>query len=216
MFLSNRQAAALAILLVIFGAAGCSWLRESASSGPDPGAVSAPDSGIPFATKEPDTYQADYLTIAEGVETRSRYARKGGLWRFDSFDGDAPWRSVIRGDALTYIDHRRKVYSVPPASGSGDVPSFVDDLTTSLLRPTEAAKFEKAETDGNIEQYKVRVDGASDHSTIFYDTSINMVVRHEFAGGFAFEMRNFTLNVDEAIFRLPNGYRKVSWPEYTR
>ena len=51
-------------------------------------------------------------------------------------------------------------------------------------------------------------------STIIYDTTIKMIVRHEFDGGFAFEMRNFTLEVDDAIFQVPSGYRKVSWEVY--
>jgi hypothetical protein len=43
-----------------------------------------------------------------------------------------------------------------------------------------------------------------------------MVVGHEFDGGFAFEMRNFTLEVDETIFAVPAGYRKVAWTAFAQ
>lgn len=214
MFLSNQQAAAPAILFIIIAAAGCAWFGGSEPPSNTAGSVAPPETGIPFDTKEPETFQADFVTIAGGSESRSHFARKQGRWRFDSFDADGPTRSIIQGQTLAHIDHTRKQYSEPPTNGPDEQPAFLQDLTTSLLHPKEPAIFEKLGADGSLERYKVTTEGSSTASTIIYDTTIKMIVRHEFDGGFAFEMRNFTLEVDDAIFQVPSGYRKVSWEVY--
>ena len=214
MFLSNQQAAAQAILLVIIVAAGCSWFGGNEPPSNSSVTVKPPETGIPFETKEPETFLADFITISSGSESRSHFAKKHERWRFDSFDADGPTRSIVQGPTLAYIDHTRKQYSEPPTNGPDAQPPFLADLTTSLLHPKQPARFEKLGTENNIERYKVTVEGSNSASTILYDTTIKMIVRHEFDGGFAFEMRNFTLEVDEAVFQMPNGYRKVAWTVY--
>ena len=78
MFLSNPQAAAVAVSLLIITAVGCSWFRSNDPVALSPTAVSPPETGIPFETEEPETYQADFITIVAGSETRSHFARKDG------------------------------------------------------------------------------------------------------------------------------------------
>ena len=214
MFLSNQQAAALIFLLMVCIGAGCSWFGGSDPRSNSSATVTPPEAGVPFETKEPETFQADFVTIAGGDETRSRFAKKAGRWRFDSFDANGPTRSIIQGQTLAYIDHLQKQYSEPPTNGPDAQPPFVADLTTSLLHPKQPAKFEKLGSENNIERYKVTVEGSNGSSTILYDTAIRMIVRHEFEGGFAFEMRNFTLEVDDAVFQVPAGYRKIAWSLY--
>ena len=214
MFLSNQQAAAQAILLVIIVAAGCSWFGGNDPPSNSSVTVKPPETGIPFETREPETFQADFITISSGSESRSHFAKKHERWRFDSFDADGPTRSIVQGPTLAYIDHTRKQYSEPPTNGPDAQPPFLADLTTSLLHPKQPARFEKLGTEDNIERYRVTVEGSNSASTILYDTTIKMVVRHELGGGFAFEIRNFTLEVDEAVFQMPNGYRKVAWTVY--
>jgi hypothetical protein len=214
MFLSNQQAAALVILSIVCVAAGCSWFGGSETPSNSTAAVSPPETGIPFETKEPETFQADFVTIAGGNESRSHFAKKQGRWRMDTFDAEGPTRSIIQGQTLTYIDHGLKQFSEPPTNGSDAQPPFLADLTTSLLHPKQPAKFEKLGTDGSVERYKDTVEGSNTASTITYDSAIKMIVRHEFDGGFAFEMRNFTLDVDDTIFQVPSGYRKISWTAF--
>lgn len=214
MFLSTQQAAALVILSIVCVAAGCSWFGGSEPPANSNAAVSLPETGIPFETKEPETFQADFVTVAGGSETRSHFAKKAGRWKFDSFDTNGPTRSIIQGQTLAYIDHSRKQYSEPPTNGPDAQPPFIDDLTTSLLYPKQSAKFEMIATENNIERYRVTVEGSNTPSTIYFDTSIKMIVRHEIDGGFAFEMRNFTLEVDDLVFQIPTGYRKVAWTAY--
>jgi len=211
MFLSNPQAAAVALSLLMIAAGGCSWFRSSDPVSLTPTAVSPPDSGIPFETKEPETYQADFDSIVGGSESRTHFARKDGKWRTDNYSGEKPTRSIIRAGTLVYLDHITKQYSEPPQSGPDPQPPFISDLTTSLLSEMQLAKFEKLGVEGTLERFKVTVDGSDVSSTIIFDTQIKMVVRHAFEGGFAFEMRNLTLEVDDAVFAVPSGYRKVSW-----
>ena len=217
MFLSNQQAAAIAFSILLVTAVGCSWFRSDPVA-LTPSAVAPPETGIPFETREPETYQADFVTIAAGAETRSHFARKTGKWRMDTFAGEKATRSMIETDRLVYLDHTTKQYSEPPVTGPDPQPPFVVDLTTSLLNEKQPAKFEKAGAEDSIgfEFYKITLEGSGTTSTITYDTSIKMVVRHEFDGGFAFEMRNFTLEVDDAIFAVPAGYRKVAWNAFTQ
>jgi hypothetical protein len=211
MFLSNPQAAAVALSLLIITAAGCSWFRSSDPVSLTPTAVAPPESGLPFETSEPATYQADFVTIATGSESRSHFARKEGKWRMDTFAGEKITRSIISANTLAYIDHTTKQYSEPPVTGPDLQPPFITDLTTSLLSEKQPAKFERLGVEGTLEKYKVSVNGSDVSSTIIFDTQIKMVIRHEFEGGFAFEMRNLTLEVDDGVFAVPSGYRKVSW-----
>lgn len=216
MFLSNRHAAALAFSLAIFVGVGCGWIRNQDPPPQTSAPIAPPETGIPFETKELETYQADFVTSAGGVETNIHFARKAGRWRFDSFEGAELSRSIVRGDSLAYLDHRRKIYSEPAVQGPDAAPPFINDLTTTLLNEKQAGKFAKVSTEGNLETYSVTVEGSNGPATIVYDTSIKMVIRHEFEGGFAFEMRNFTLDVDDAIFSVPGGYRKVAWTVFNQ
>ena len=75
MYLSNQQAAVVALSIVIFAAAGCSWFQSGDPVTLSPTAIAPHDTGIPFETKEPETYQADFVTISAAVESRTHFAR---------------------------------------------------------------------------------------------------------------------------------------------
>ncbi len=216
MILSNRHVAALAFLLAIFIGVGCGWIRSEEPPAQTSAPIAPPETGIPFETKEPKTYQADFVTSSGDMETHTHFARRDEKWRFDSFHENKPSRSIIRNDTLVYLDHPRKVYSEPSTKGTDAAPPFVNDLTTTLLNQKEAARFEKTSTEGNLETYSVTIEGSKASSTIVYDTSIKMIIKSEFAGGLAFAMRNFTLEVDDAVFSVPGGYRKVTWAVFNQ
>jgi hypothetical protein len=216
MLLSNPQAAAVALSILIITAAGCSWLRNSEPVSLTPTIVAPPETGLPFETKEPEVYQADFVTAVAGSETRSHFARKDGKWRLDTYVGETMSRSIIQSDKLVYLDHKKKQYSESPVSAPDPQPQFIADLTTSLLSEQQPAKFEDLGAEGTLERYRVTVDGANATSTIIFDTANKMVVRYEIEGGFVFEMRNFTLKVDEAIFAIPTGYRKIAWTAFSQ
>lgn len=214
MFLSNAQAAAMALSLLIVTAAGCSWLRRSEPVALTPAVVAQPETVLPFEAEEPATYQADFVTITAGAETRSHFARKVGKWRIDTFAGDRPIRSIINGEKYVYLDHVTKQYSEPPTIGPDPQPQFINGLTTSMLSEKQPAKFEKLATEGTLERFSVTVENSNGRSTIVFDPAIKMVVGQDFDNGFAFEMRNFTLEVGEDVFAVPTGYRKVAWTTF--
>jgi hypothetical protein len=212
MFLSNPLAAATVFFVIVITAGGCSWLGGGQAN-PEPPLVSAPESSIPFETREPGTYQADFVTISDGSESKTHFAKKDQRWRFDLFESGSPSRTMISTEKILHIDHPSKVYAEAP-SGFPERPQFIADLTELLLNERHHASFEKASAEGDLETYTV--NGSNAPSTVTYNTSIKMVVRHEIAGGFAWEMRQFTLDVDDALFRLPAGYRKIAWAEYKK
>ena len=214
MFLSNPLAAATVFFTIVITAGGCSWLGGGQAN-PEPPTVSAPESTIPFETREPGTYQADFVTISDGSESKTHFAQKDQRWRFDLFESGSPSRTVIGTEKIHHIDHAAKVYAEAPM-GFPEPPQFVADLTESLLNERHHASYEKTGAEGELETYRVTVAGSNTPSTITYNTSIKMAVRHEIGGGFAWEMRQFTLDVDDALFQLPRGYRKIAWAEYKK
>ena len=221
MFLSNRLASVTILIVFYAMAAGCSWQGGSENAASASPAIEPPKSEIPFETREPDTFQADFITSAADVETRVRYARKGTDWRVDTYDKGTPSRSIVTTDKQIHIDHRSKTYAEAPSGGGPrDRPAYVNDLTQTLLSQKKHAKFEKLSTDGTLARYRVRVDDSITPFIITYDTATGMVTRQEpetrSPGGFVFEMRGLTLDVSDNVFKQPSGYRKITWEEFLK
>jgi len=219
MFLSNPAKLILVVCLWIALFQGCGWWQNDQNTLTTP-VVSAPQSNIPFSTKEPEVFQAEFVRSDGTTETRSFYARKGAKWRFDAFDqGNRPLRSIIKAGSLYTIMHAAKVYTeVQPSQDPANDTDFGDDIISGLLRQGTYAKFEEIGREGNIVKYRARIENfeASD-VVIFFDNSLGMIVRQEFSklgeqpeNMFIFETRNVKFEVDDALFVIPNGYRKVS------
>ena len=114
MFLSNPLAAAAVFFVIVITAGGCSWLGGEQAK-PEPPLVSAPESSIPFETREPGTYQADFVTISDGSESKTHFAKKDQRWRFDLFESGSPSRTMISTEKILHIDHPSKVYAEAPS-----------------------------------------------------------------------------------------------------
>ena len=221
MFLSNRFASVLIVVILCASAPGCSWLAGGNNPASASTVIEPPKSEIPFATKEPETFQADLVTAAGGSESRLHYARKGTDWRVDTFSGDDPRRTIISTDKQVQIDHRSKTYAESPSGGGpAQRPAFVTDLTETLLYQKEHAKFEKLNTEGTLERYRVTVEGTSTPFIVTYDSSAKMVIRQEpenpSPGNFVFSVRGLNLEVSDDVFTIPKGYRKVTWQEFLK
>ena len=221
MFLSNRPATILMFLFACAAASACTWPSGGETPASASKIVEPPKSEIPFETKEPETFQADFVTTAAGTESRVRYSRRGTDWRLDTFAGDAPSRSIISTDKLVHVDHRTKAYADSPSGGGpAGRPAYVTDLTQTLLNRKQHARYEKLGTEGRIERYRVTVEGSTTPWIITYDGSTKMVTRQEpespSPGGFVFEMRRFTLDVSDDVFSTPAGYRKVAWAGFAK
>jgi len=174
-------------------------------------------SEFPFPVKEPDTYQADVVVTANGAEDRFFVARKGDKWRRDHFSG--PTRSITElrtADGVYLIDHRKKAYSAEPAAGN-DV-TDLDPSSVSVFRGKEYRDFDEVERGGGIIRYEGRKGETSqDGILITIDEASGMMVKQEFTSpageGFVYELRDLRLDVDDSIFQIPAGYRKVALSE---
>lgn len=220
MYLSNLAGPLSCVLSILLLFQACSlWPSDSPNAN---AAIAEPSSELPFSTKEPEIFQADFVRSVGGLETRSFYARKGNRWRFDTFTGGTPSRSIISGDKLSYVDHASRSYAETPTGAfPAPVPDFISDLTNSLLRQGEHSKFETVGTEGDIVTYRVLIEGQKGENLIRYDKTLGMIVRQELRsadGGeeFIFELRNVKLEVDEGLFAVPQGFRKIAWDEFKK
>ena len=221
MFLSNPAKFFPALILIssIFG--GCGFFKSYIDRTP-------PEKGnTPFSVAEPEVFQGEFVSSSGENSTSSFYAKKGEDWRFDTAFGTENSKSVVKTDKLYSISHKKKIYAeMPPAQYQSSDPEFVGDLTFGLLKQVKYTRFEEAGRDGKVVKYKAWIgDNAASEALIYFDESVGMIVREEFTSlkgqtdsspgpAFVFEIRNLQLSVDDSVFAMPAGYRKVAWNEY--
>ncbi|MFM9905719.1 MAG: hypothetical protein ACKVQJ_14240 [Pyrinomonadaceae bacterium] len=182
-------------------------------------------SEFPFSTKEPETYQGDFIATAGQTGDRTFVARKGDKWRFDIYNGADLSLTQIRNDKLYVVDHQKKVYAAMPENPDA-VSHNVHDITAVLFNGKEYRDFDEIGRESGLIKYKVRATKYSKGDIfISIDLASGMIVREEFADSigeneeqpadsFIFEIRNLKLEVDDSVFAIPAGYRKVTWDEY--
>lgn len=216
MFLSNRQPLILSTALLMMALAGCSWFKPNVPDSTDTPKIEDKTNLYPFETREPEIFSGDLFVTGGETETRTSYARRNAKWRFDIYDGAEPTVSRIQSEKLIQLDHPSKTFAEIPQGAIGEPPSFVADMNALLLSSGEHAKFEKTGTAGSIETYSATLPDSSP-VTITYDTSLKMIVKQQFTtsggSGSAFELRNVKLEVDDSIFTVPAGYRKIAWKD---
>lgn len=180
---------------------------------------------FPFSTTEPEVYQGDLVTSYGTNETRIFVARKGDKWRYDIFRGPQPWRTQLNTDKLYTIDHRGKIYFAEAQSEDSTTAGGVfGGLTSDFFRGKQYREFEELGREGNLIEYKVsETAGSKGSSLIFIDAASGMMVRQEFIGqtdeagsplAFIYEIRNLKFEVDDSVFRVPEGYRQVTREEF--
>lgn len=225
MFLSNTAKLFLAAALISSICGGCGFFKGI--FGRTPAAVSETKWGIPFSVKEPDVFQAEFISKTGDSSTISFYAKKGQNWRFDTAFGSANSVSLVKTDKIYSISRANKTYAEMPAAQAGSAePDFLSDMTYSLLRQPNNAKFEEAGRNGTIVKYKVTIgDNVASDVIIYFDESAQMITREEFISSsgqsdgvsrpeFVFEMRNLKMEVDDSIFAIPTGYWQIAWDDH--
>ena len=218
MFLSNRRKYFL--LLGIFSAfvLSCNWSRGTE----DRRVVIDADqkTGFPFSVTEPTVYQGDFVVSSGGTEKKWSVARKNDKWRIDYFTASGLTRTELKSDNFYVIDQIKKTYTVtPPASDPLSTDLAVDELTSGFFRGTEHRDFDDLGRDGNLHKYRIREPANSTTETlILIDETVGLMVRQEFTSKnvgpdgskYVYEVRNLKTDVDDSIFQLPQGLRKVS------
>lgn len=219
MFLSNpvKYFLGCGLVCTIFSACGF-WQNDANQRVP---LVPEAKSDVPFSTKEPDTFQGEFVRGSGENLEHSYFARKGGKWRLDAENSG----SVLQTDNTYKVLHDEKIYAVMPvAQSSAAAPGFVNDLTIRLLRTRDYTEFEDLGRDGDFKKYRaVIAESGSSEILIDVDTVSGMIVKQEFRSLdanwemvplFTFELRNLSLEVDDSVFEIPKRYRKVSPAEF--
>jgi hypothetical protein len=102
------------------------------------------------------------------------------------------------------------------------MPAGVPD---AMYRGKQYRKFEETGRDNGRIHYKVTADAFSKGEILIsIDEATGMMVRQEFRDGserggpavFVYEIRNLKTDVEDAIFTLPPGYKKVGREEFYR
>lgn len=180
-----------------------------------PAAVETP-SEFPFVIKEPAVYQVEIVATGDGVEKKWLVARDGERWQIDFPANNEPSRTRMRLDVVYSIDHKRKVYAVAETSGE-----TVAGLTDRFFKGNEYRKFEKLGGENGVTLYRIANKGNLGEVVLSVDDSSGMVTREELVPApgsgvapFVYEMRSFKTNVDDGLFTIPAGYKKVTLAEY--
>ncbi len=212
MFLSNPRRSLLFIALFLAFLQACGGSQTPQNK--DISLTGETKSEFPFSAKEPEVYQGDLVTISGEAEDHYFVARKGDKWRYDVFRGAELSMSQIRADKMYGIDHQKKTYW--EISQQGHAASDARDMTRSFFRGHEYRDFDEIGREGTLIKYKVRDPGeAKGDVVITVDTASGVVVKHEFMSqgkqtpDFVYEVRNLKIEVEDSIFDIPQGYKKV-------
>ncbi len=221
MFLSNLHRYFLLLFLIAPIFQACSGTPSNSSANANIGELK---SEFPFSTKEPEMYQGDFVVTIGTNEEHFFRARKGERSRIDIFKGGEISLMQLITDKTYTIDALRKIYTEDPiAKGAVNaVPVF--DPTNGFFAGKEFTAFEETGRDGNITKYRVKNNGPEiGEILVSVDTSSGLMVRQEFLAknregetqpDVVFELRNLKLEVEDSVFQLPAGFRKVSKEEF--
>ncbi len=193
----------------------CGGSQSNANTGFIP--ATAPKGEYPFSVAEPDVYRAEVLITTGETEERYFIARKGERWRRDHYRLGALAITELGSGGAYVIDHRTKTYSQEPAAG--DVAGF-DPTGLAFFRGKEYYDFDEVGRDGGALRYKVRKgENLADDILITIDEASGMIIRQEFTSdtgeSFLYELHDLRFEVDDSVFSLPVGYRKVDWRAFS-
>jgi hypothetical protein len=215
MFLSTPVKIFCVICFLVSIFSGCSLWRETETSPVTFASTAKPE--FPFTVHEPDVYQAELIVRSGDVERRLFVARDHEKQRTDYDVGTDDHRAVIVSDKLYVVYFKRNSYTERPVTS--DLASLYEPLTASILNFRDYAEFDEVSRAGSVVEYRARINGSAVSDTsIFFDESIKMPVRHEvysLSGGerkleYSTELQNIKTEVDDATFEIPRGFKKLT------
>lgn len=233
----SRKSVIFFVILAVLTSflASCGWwekLTGSTTPTPTPFTAQEIPTNIPFQTKEPESYEAEFVisTFSGDEKTiKKTFAAKSGARHFTTFDqGEKSAFSTLKSETgvVYLISDQAKIYaeelqtaSAPPESEE----STGNFIMTEWLNGKTNAVFEELETENNVTKFRVNLDSARSTEIFLYvDKNLNMPVRQEFYGTsgdekkllFAAEILNFKTPADEKYFQVPAAYKKVSREEF--
>ena len=232
MFSSNftKFFGVLSIALVFLPA--CRFWQTAETEAPDSTPFVSEDlrSEIPFATKEPEIFQVEILTIVNNEANTTFAAASGGKRRFDYNYNTKNQISLLQtADKSRLILPGRKIYTESNfvAGDSLMTDGLTDFLTTGLMNDKPEARFVNLGTEGNLTKYRAIFEAGGNSQSealIFVDAQIGLPVRQEFytvaATGeqktltMTIELKNLKLEAPDDLFEIPKDFRSVSRKEF--
>ena len=220
MFLSNPAKIFLTgfILLSIFGGSGCRQKVENTDTGP-----TADPEVLPFSTTEPETFQAEIVVSAGGVEQRTFVARSGRDRRTDYDLGGHDRLTLLETDKKYLISDRSKIFAqdeLPVSSGDG-----FDDSMATVLAAREYAEFKKIGVENGLTKFRASPpDSDSSEVMIYVDESLGLPVKQEYFSingdqrtlEYSVELTNIRREIDAGVFEIPPGFRQTSIDEFRK
>ena len=225
----------IAVLTSFF--ASCSWWKKltgSPTPTPTPFVAQEIPTNIPFQTKEPENYEAEFIISAFSGDEKTikkTFTAKNGIKYFTTFNqGEKSAFSTFRNETGNFflISDDKKVFTEEMQAANlqpeneESVKSF---LMTEWLNGKTNAAFDNLETKNNITTFRVNLDSAQNTEILLYvDENLKMPIKQEFyslSSGekklmFSAEIANFKSPANEKYFQLPAGYKKVSREEFDK
>lgn len=215
-------------VLIISAASACRFWQSGNNSTPTPTPENFDEikSEIPFLTKEPEIFQAEFVTISNETERQIFKAKNGANRRVDYNFGAENQLTFLQTDKVYTLLPKQKIYAETASTQTAaSFDETADFLTNEWLNEKTEAKFEKLETVENQTKYRVLLDGKEvSEILIFVDESLKIPVKQEFYSvngdqktlHFTFEIRNFKTRTDENLFAVPKDFKKVSAEEFRK
>jgi hypothetical protein len=220
MFLSNPRRTLLLLAFFAVFLHGCGASTTTSTRKPSSGNTTG---GRPFPTKEPDAYQGEFVISDGTTEEHYFVARKQDQWRFDVTNGGVPTLTQLRSDKIYMIDHAKKSYAVEAYADLKDFDTaYFNSLSLQFFRGANYIDYEELARDGSLVKYRAKTLKDSKNDVIVtVDESNGMMVRQEIMSqknrtaegtpvNYVFEVRNLKLDVDDSVFEIPAGYRRVA------
>lgn len=180
-------------------------------------------SEIPFATKEPETFQTEIIVKNEGEEEKTFIAKSKG--RFLIRNGETATLQIDANKSFL-INFAKKIYventgkSLVKIENPGE--TLNDFLTTEWLNQKTDAKFENLGVENGLTKYRASFEASE--SLIFVDENFKIPIRQEFYSidgeaktlVYSMELQNLKLIAEEQLFEVPKDFRKVSMEEFQK
>lgn len=179
------------------------------------------NSEIPFATKEPETFQAEIIIKNESEAEKSFIAHSSG--RTLSKNGDIGTLQINANKSFL-INFAKKIYventgktAIQPDNTAETLNDF---LTTEWLNQKNETKFENLGIENGLSKYRTTFENSE--SLIFVDENYKIPIKQEFYSiegeaknlVYSIELQNLKLIADEQLFEIPKDFRKVSIEEF--
>jgi outer membrane lipoprotein-sorting protein len=189
-------------------------------------AVDDPQNVFPFSTKTPDVYQTEVVITTGPLTQKYFIAKDHDKWRIDYSTGEPNELTILQNGTEHYLSLPKKIYAENTAVQTGAIAADnANDTMSDLMYHKPYADFEKLSHENNITTYKAKLnDSTSSEVLVYVDEAIGLPVKQEFYGingdkktlEYSVEFRNFKLNAGDDLFKIPDGFKKVTMQEFQK